>query len=59
MHGGREQVCTKFWVVVLWSEVVGYHPKDGVGMVHRNIGILPHHYTVSQPGRPRPESSLP
>jgi hypothetical protein len=36
-----------------------YIPEDGVSMDLRNVGILPHHYTVSQPRRPRIESSPP
>jgi hypothetical protein len=47
------------WVVTPCSDVVGYQPLggglwlhapgDGVSTVLRNVGILPHHYTASQP----------
>jgi hypothetical protein len=47
-----------FWIVTPCSDVVGYrrfgepcclhHPEDEDGMVLRNVGILPHHYKVSQ-----------
>jgi hypothetical protein len=33
------------------------HPEDGASMDLRNVGILPQHYTVSQPRRPRLVSS--
>jgi hypothetical protein len=33
------------------------HPEDGDSTVLRNVGILPQHYTASQPRRPRLESS--
>jgi len=33
------------------------HPEDGGNMVIRNVGILLHHYTTSQPRRPRLEYS--
>jgi hypothetical protein len=35
------------------------HPEDGSSKVLRKVGILPHHYTVSQLGKPRLESSPP
>jgi hypothetical protein len=35
------------------------HPEDGGSMFLRNLGILPHRYTESQPKRPRLESSRP
>jgi hypothetical protein len=28
------------------------HPEDEGSMVFRNVGILPHHYTVSLPRKP-------
>jgi hypothetical protein len=28
------------------------HPEDGGSMAVRNVSILTHHFTVSQPGRP-------
>jgi hypothetical protein len=28
------------------------HPEDGGSMILRNVGILPHHYKISQPRRP-------
>jgi hypothetical protein len=33
-------------------------PEDGASMVLRKVGILPQHYTVSQPRRPRHETAL-
>jgi hypothetical protein len=48
------------WVVILCSDVVGYkcfsgscclHPEDRSSEVIRNIGILLHHYVMSQPRR--------
>jgi len=42
----------KFQVEVLWIVT----PEDGGSMVLRNDGILPQHYTASQPRRPRLES---
>jgi len=32
--------------VIFWVQT---RPEDGGGMDHRNVGILPHHYTASQP----------
>jgi len=32
---------------------LGYHPEDGGSMVLRSGGILPYHYTASQPRKPR------
>jgi hypothetical protein len=34
------------------------HPEDGSSMVLRNAGILPQHYTASQPRRTPLESSI-
>jgi hypothetical protein len=34
-------------------------PEYVGNMLFRNVGILPQHYTASQPRRPRPESSPP
>jgi len=34
-----------------------FTPEDGCSMVLPNVGILPHHYTIPQPRRPRLESS--
>jgi hypothetical protein len=50
-----------FWVLIPWSDVVGYFtsPQDGGCMVLRNGDIVPHHYTGSQPKRPRLGSSSP
>jgi hypothetical protein len=31
------------------------HPEDGGSMTVRNVGITPHHYTASEPRRPRHE----
>jgi len=33
--------------------------NDGGGMVPRNVGVLPHHYTVSEPRITWQESSRP
>jgi len=30
-----------------------FRPEDGGSMDLRNVGILPQHYTASQPQRPR------
>jgi len=60
---------TVFWIVTPCSNVAGYQcfrascclhlePEDRGSMVIWNIGILPHHYTVSQPTRSQLESSL-
>jgi hypothetical protein len=54
-----------FWVVMECSVVEGYHcfvgpcclPEDGGSMDLRNVGILPQHYTASQPRRLRLEIS--
>jgi hypothetical protein len=45
--------------VVLWydTKVSEVYSEDGGCMDLRNIGILPHHYTASQPRRPRLELS--
>jgi len=32
-------------------EISGYNPEDGGSIVLRNVGIVPHHYTVSQSRR--------
>jgi hypothetical protein len=50
-----------FWAVMLCSVVVGtcclhlhftsFHPDDGGSMDLRKVGILPQHYTASQPRR--------
>jgi hypothetical protein len=34
---------------------VKLHHEDGGNLFLRNTGILPHHYAVSQPRRPRPK----
>jgi len=49
-----------FWVVMLCSDMVehqhfrGLHldPEVGGSMIFQNVGILPCHYTASQPRRP-------
>jgi hypothetical protein len=50
-----------FWVMTPCSDAVGYqrfggscrlhllHAKDESTMAVRNVGVLPHHYTVSYP----------
>jgi hypothetical protein len=58
-----------FWVVTLCSDMVSYQHfrgpyclhlqvEDGDSNLLQNVGILPHHYMVSQPGRPHVESPL-
>jgi hypothetical protein len=43
-----------FWVVTLCSvSIFTLQREDGGSMVLRNVDILPHHYTASQPRRPR------
>jgi uncharacterized protein Veg len=34
------------------QDLIKLHSEDGRSKVLRNVGILPHHYTVSQPRRP-------
>jgi len=41
-----------FWVMIPCSNVAGY-PEHEVSMALPNVGIQPHHCTVSQPRRPR------
>jgi hypothetical protein len=38
-------------VVVFWA-----HLEDGDSKILRNVGILPHHYKMLQPGRSRHDS---
>jgi len=38
---------------------LGVNHEDGGSKVIRNVGILPRHYTASQPRRPQRESSSP
>jgi len=47
------------WIVMLCCVMVGYHlqPEDRGRKIFQNIGIILQHYTVSQPSRPRLESS--
>jgi hypothetical protein len=47
---------TIIFIVQLQGEI---HPEDGGSKALRNADILPQHYTVSQPRRPRLESSQP
>jgi len=42
------EVC---WVVMRCSDV-GAHPEDGSSNILRNVGIIPHQYTASEPSRP-------
>jgi hypothetical protein len=62
--------CLHLQVVTTCSDVIGYQHFGGPRCLHlqgenggnkalRNSGILPHHYTVSQPRRPRSYSSPP
>jgi len=55
-----------FWVVTLCGAMVGYqyfrgpwclslHPENGYSMDLWNVGILPQHYTASQPTGPQLE----
>jgi hypothetical protein len=55
-------LVTTVKVEAAWSSktLVSYHittrfqsPEDGYSVALRNVGILPHHYTVSQPRCPR------
>jgi len=49
-------------IVVGYQRFVGpccLHPEDGCSMDLWNVGILPQHYTASQPRRPRVEVSPP
>jgi len=47
-------MAMRFHVVTPFSNVVGYNrPEDGGNKVIRNAGILPCHYTASQPTIPR------
>jgi hypothetical protein len=49
-----------WYCIVMWYDTaVSEGPEDGGSRTLRNIGILSHHYTVSQSGRPRLESSSP
>jgi len=41
------------WVMTRCGDVKWSHRKDGSTMALRNLGILPHHYTVSWLRRPR------
>jgi len=34
------------------------HPEDGGSQVLQNVGILPYHYTASEPKRPQLETLL-
>jgi len=43
----------KIQVDVFW--VVAFQPEDVNSKILRNVGILPQHYTASQPRRPRLE----
>jgi len=45
----------KSWSFGLWNRVMMW---NGGRMAFRNDGILPHHYTTSQPKRPLLESSI-
>jgi len=47
-----------FWVVTPCTVVAGYQHFRG-SMDLWNVGILPQHYTASQPRRPRLEISAP
>jgi len=46
-------------VVTQFSFVIGYHPEDRSSIDPWNVGILPRHYTASQPRRSGLESSPP
>jgi hypothetical protein len=43
--------------VVLWRSCLNINPEDEGSTVHRKVGILPQHYTASQPKRLRLETS--
>jgi len=58
LHSHKKLALISFlsWVVAPCGAMVGC--QVGGGMVLQNIGMLPHHYLVSQPRRPRLEFSL-
>jgi hypothetical protein len=41
---------------VRFPEDLDFHHEDGGSMDLRNVGILPQHYTASEPRRPRLET---
>jgi hypothetical protein len=45
------------YIYALLSQRHSLHPENGGSKVLRNVGILPHHHTVSQSRRHRNESS--
>jgi len=58
----RDLRFSRRWRFMSWSSELWHrdamwcdrmlHPRDAVSMVLRNVGILPHQYTESQPRRP-------
>jgi len=44
------------WIVTMCSVLVEYQREDGGSKVLRNVGMLPQHYTASEPRRPRLQS---
>jgi hypothetical protein len=46
-------------LIAMFSNTLNLHSEDGGSKILRNVGILPHHYTASQPRRARLESSSP
>jgi len=69
MHASYTRSCNYIIGLILYpyTNVVTYTPsdsscglqgEDGGSMVLQNIGILPHHYAVSQPRRPELETQF-
>jgi len=60
-HYGIKLTFSKPWFqqgTDLWTILPQSSPKDWSSMVHQNVGILPHHYMVSQLRIPQYESLL-
>jgi hypothetical protein len=58
-YRGSKPGRTDWLSVTTLTDSQPLHPKDGRTMDLWNVGILPQHYTASQPIRPRLEISLP
>jgi len=46
-------VCVCVWNIIATNSMLSLHPEDGGSIDIWNVGISPHHYTESQPSRPR------